>query len=123
MPHKRGNPGPHTNLDSLNPTAIETLVSQRVVAAMVNFKANRNTGSGAGSGQESTQGDNRGPPKAYSYKDFMNCKPKSFHRNEGVVSLTCWIEKMESVFEISFCVEECKVKFATYTIENAALTM
>ncbi|GJR32962.1 hypothetical protein Tco_1109194 [Tanacetum coccineum] len=38
------------------------------------------------------------------------------HRTEGVVGLTRWIEKMESVFNISGCVIENHVKFATCTL-------
>nr|KAJ0184471.1 hypothetical protein LSAT_V11C900489900 [Lactuca sativa] len=38
----------------------------------------------------------------------MNCKPKSFHGMKGVVSLTQLIEKTESIFQISFCPNECK---------------
>nr|GEU93909.1 hypothetical protein [Tanacetum cinerariifolium] len=43
-------------------------------------------------------------------------------RNEGVVGLTRWIEKMESVFNISGCAIENQVKFATCTLLDAALT-
>ncbi|XP_023772464.1 uncharacterized protein LOC111921120 [Lactuca sativa] len=57
-----------------------------------------------------------------TYKDFMNCKPKSFHGTEWVVSLTWWIEKTESVFQISFCPDECKVRFAACTFADGALT-
>nr|GEX62798.1 reverse transcriptase domain-containing protein [Tanacetum cinerariifolium] len=39
-----------------------------------------------------------------------------------VVGLTRWIEKMESVFQISGCAIENQVKFATYTLLDAALT-
>nr|GEZ54097.1 putative reverse transcriptase domain-containing protein [Tanacetum cinerariifolium] len=42
--------------------------------------------------------------------------------NEGVVGLTRWIEKMESVFNISGCAIENQVKFATCTLLDAALT-
>nr|GEZ38062.1 putative reverse transcriptase domain-containing protein [Tanacetum cinerariifolium] len=42
--------------------------------------------------------------------------------NEGVVGLTQWIEKMESVFNISGCDIENQVKFATCTLLDAALT-
>ncbi|GKD71507.1 hypothetical protein Tco_1325597 [Tanacetum coccineum] len=35
------------------------------------------------------------------YADFMKCQPLNFKRTEGVVGLTRWIEKMESVFNIS----------------------
>ncbi|GKB02653.1 putative reverse transcriptase domain-containing protein [Tanacetum coccineum] len=40
----------------------------------------------------------------------------------GVVGLTRWIEKMESVFNISGCAIENQVKFATCTLLGAALT-
>ncbi|GJW77827.1 putative reverse transcriptase domain-containing protein [Tanacetum coccineum] len=43
-------------------------------------------------------------------------------RTEGVVGLTQWIEKMGSVFNISGCVIENQVKFATCTLLGAALT-
>ncbi|GJU21149.1 putative reverse transcriptase domain-containing protein [Tanacetum coccineum] len=43
-------------------------------------------------------------------------------RTEGVVGLTRWIEKMEEVFNISGCVIENQVKFATCTLLDAALT-
>ncbi|XP_052622552.1 uncharacterized protein LOC128127871 [Lactuca sativa] len=52
----------------------------------------------------------------------MNCRPKLFHGNEGVVNLTRWIEKTESVFQISFCPDDCKVRFAACTFADATLT-
>nr|GEX90753.1 reverse transcriptase domain-containing protein [Tanacetum cinerariifolium] len=48
--------------------------------------------------------------------------PLNFKGNEGVVGLTRWIEKMESVFNISGCAIENQVKFATCTLLDAALT-
>ncbi|GJT23968.1 hypothetical protein Tco_0893905 [Tanacetum coccineum] len=56
------------------------------------------------------------------YADFMKCQPLNFKGNEGVVGLTRWIEKMESVFNISGCAIENQVKFATCTLLGAALT-
>ncbi|GJZ81635.1 reverse transcriptase domain-containing protein [Tanacetum coccineum] len=43
-------------------------------------------------------------------------------RTEGIVGLTKWIEKIESVFNISGCAIENQVKFATCTLLGAALT-
>nr|GEU95166.1 putative reverse transcriptase domain-containing protein [Tanacetum cinerariifolium] len=40
------------------------------------------------------------------YADFMKCHPLNFKRNEGIVGLTRWIKKMESVFNISGCAIE-----------------
>nr|GEU82116.1 hypothetical protein [Tanacetum cinerariifolium] len=40
------------------------------------------------------------------YADFMKCQPLNFKGTEGVVGLTRWIEKMESVFQINGCAIE-----------------
>nr|GFA71005.1 reverse transcriptase domain-containing protein [Tanacetum cinerariifolium] len=56
------------------------------------------------------------------YADFMKCHPLNFKGNEGVVGLTRWIEKMESIFNISGCAIENQVKFATCTLLDATLT-
>ncbi|GJT73022.1 putative reverse transcriptase domain-containing protein [Tanacetum coccineum] len=52
----------------------------------------------------------------------MKCQPLNFKGNEGVVGLTRWIEKMESVFNISGCAIENQVKFTTCTLLGTALT-
>nr|GFD61721.1 hypothetical protein [Tanacetum cinerariifolium] len=36
--------------------------------------------------------------RKYSYSKFLKCKPLDFKGTEGVVELTRWFEKMESVF-------------------------
>ncbi|GJV95892.1 reverse transcriptase domain-containing protein [Tanacetum coccineum] len=61
-------------------------------------------------------------PRECTYKDFLNCKPFTFKGTEGVVVLSQWFEKMESVFHISNCVVENQVKFATCTFLGNALT-
>ncbi|GJU82388.1 hypothetical protein Tco_1284753 [Tanacetum coccineum] len=38
-----------------------------------------------------------------TYTDFLKCQPINFKGTEGVVGLTQWVEKMESVFLISSC--------------------
>lgn len=52
----------------------------------------------------------------------MNYKPKPFYINEGVVRLSRWIEKMESVFEISFYAENCIAKFVACTVNYTSLS-
>nr|GEV33590.1 reverse transcriptase domain-containing protein [Tanacetum cinerariifolium] len=56
------------------------------------------------------------------YADFMKCQPLNFNGTEGMVGLSRWIEKMESVFQISSCAIENQVKFATCTLLDADLT-
>ncbi|GJR86895.1 putative reverse transcriptase domain-containing protein [Tanacetum coccineum] len=41
---------------------------------------------------------------------------------KGVVRLTRWFEKIESVFSISNCTASCKVKFTTCTLQDNAIT-
>nr|GFC41883.1 hypothetical protein [Tanacetum cinerariifolium] len=57
-----------------------------------------------------------------SYSEFVKCKPFDFKGTEGVVELTRWFEKMESVFSISNCTASNQVKFATCTLQDDALT-
>ncbi|GKA03984.1 putative reverse transcriptase domain-containing protein, partial [Tanacetum coccineum] len=45
-----------------------------------------------------------------TYTDFLKCQPLNFKGTEGVVGLTQWLEKMESVFHISNCTVACQVK-------------
>ncbi|GJS67730.1 reverse transcriptase domain-containing protein [Tanacetum coccineum] len=59
---------------------------------------------------------------ATHYSEFLKCKPLDFKGTEGVVGLTRWFEKMESVFSISNCTAASQVKFATCTLQDDALT-
>ncbi|GJT12910.1 hypothetical protein Tco_0859952 [Tanacetum coccineum] len=62
------------------------------------------------------------PARVCSYPDFMKCQPLIFKETEGVVGLSHWLKKMESVFRISGCAIENQVKFSTCTLLGAALT-
>nr|GFC61369.1 hypothetical protein [Tanacetum cinerariifolium] len=62
------------------------------------------------------------PARVCSYTDFMKCQPLNFKGTEGIVGLSQWLEKMESLFHISGCAIDNQVKFATYTLLGAALT-
>nr|GFB09659.1 reverse transcriptase domain-containing protein [Tanacetum cinerariifolium] len=57
-----------------------------------------------------------------SYSEFVKCKPLDFKGAEGVIELTRWFEKMESVFSISNCTASNQVKSATCTLQDDALT-
>ncbi|GJT78128.1 reverse transcriptase domain-containing protein, partial [Tanacetum coccineum] len=52
----------------------------------------------------------------------MECQPLNFKGTEGVVRLIRWFEKMETMFHISNYPEKYKVKYATCTLLNTALT-
>nr|GEV83911.1 putative reverse transcriptase domain-containing protein [Tanacetum cinerariifolium] len=58
-----------------------------------------------------------------TYPDFMKCKPCIYFKGtKGVVELTQWFERMETVFRISNCSMENQIKFSTCTLLGSALT-
>ncbi|GJU18202.1 putative ribonuclease H-like domain-containing protein [Tanacetum coccineum] len=57
-----------------------------------------------------------------TYPDFLKCQPLNFKGTEGVVGLTQWFKKIESVYSISNCTVACQVKFAMCTLQGNALT-
>nr|GFA21253.1 putative reverse transcriptase domain-containing protein [Tanacetum cinerariifolium] len=52
----------------------------------------------------------------------LNVKGDEQEGTEGVVGLTRWFEKMETVFNISNCLSKYQVKYATCTLQSSALT-
>ncbi|GJR53875.1 putative reverse transcriptase domain-containing protein [Tanacetum coccineum] len=86
---------------------------------------NGNGGNGNGNGNGGGNGYNfRGfvLARECTYQDFLKCQPLSFNGTEGVVGLTCWFGKMETVFHISNYPEKYQVKYASCTLLNNALT-
>ncbi|GJX93389.1 hypothetical protein Tco_0347975 [Tanacetum coccineum] len=56
-----------------------------------------------------------------SYKECLACNPKEYEGKGGVVVLTCWIEKMESVHDMSGCSIDQKVKYTAGSFVGKAL--
>ncbi|GJT83554.1 putative reverse transcriptase domain-containing protein [Tanacetum coccineum] len=56
------------------------------------------------------------------YKEFMSCQPINFKGTEGAIGLIRWFKRTELVFSRSNCTEDCKVKFATGTLTEEALS-
>ncbi|GJT73648.1 reverse transcriptase domain-containing protein [Tanacetum coccineum] len=52
----------------------------------------------------------------------MSCQPINFKGTEGAIGLIHWFERTESVFSRSNCTKDCKVKFATGTLTEEALS-
>ncbi|GJT88733.1 putative reverse transcriptase domain-containing protein [Tanacetum coccineum] len=70
---------------------------------------NRNGGNGNGNENGGEYGYNfRGfmLARECTYQDFLKCQPLNFNGMEGVVGLTRWFEKIETVFHISNCLEK-----------------
>nr|GEV39783.1 retrovirus-related Pol polyprotein from transposon TNT 1-94 [Tanacetum cinerariifolium] len=86
---------------------------------------NRGNGN-RGNGENRNHGMNYGGfmPMAQecTFQDFLKCKPYTFSRTEGVVGLTHWFKKIETVFNISNCPPKYQVKYTTCTLQDNALT-
>ncbi|GJR55004.1 putative reverse transcriptase domain-containing protein [Tanacetum coccineum] len=99
---------------------LQTRIDQDVAAILAARDANtngvdsHNSGTGARRNERAT--------RECTYPDFMKCQPLNFKGTEGVVELTQWIEKMETVFRISNCSVENQIKFSTCTLLGNALT-
>ncbi|GKC82340.1 hypothetical protein Tco_1138057, partial [Tanacetum coccineum] len=98
-----------------DPTTTTSVTSAQLLQAMINegvtavLAARAMTRSGYNS-------NGPGPRPAQtarrecSYSEFLKCKPLDFKGTEGVVGLTRWFEKMESVFSISNCTAASQVR-------------
>ncbi|GJW12444.1 putative reverse transcriptase domain-containing protein [Tanacetum coccineum] len=99
---------------------LQAMIDEGVTAALAARDATRN-------GDDShTSGTGARRPvqvaRECTYPDFLKCQPLNFKGTEGVVGLTQWFEKMESVHSISNYTVACQVKFATCTLRGNALT-
>ncbi|GKC58857.1 hypothetical protein Tco_1086455, partial [Tanacetum coccineum] len=110
----------------LRQRVVERLVTNRVAKVIAEYKRNRvNLGGtgGVGGARAGNAGGNIAPEaRRCTYKAFLGCNPITFNGTEGAVGLSIWIEKLESVFHISKCDNEDKVKYEACTLQGRALT-
>nr|GEV33706.1 hypothetical protein [Tanacetum cinerariifolium] len=111
-----------TNTTPITNAQLKALIDQGVANALAACDADRSM-NGDDSHNLGT-GVRRQAPLARecTYPDFMKCKPLYFKGTEGVVELTQWFERLETVFRISNCTVENQIKFATCTLLGSALT-
>ncbi|GJZ48783.1 putative reverse transcriptase domain-containing protein [Tanacetum coccineum] len=109
-----------TTTTSVTKAQLQAMIDQSVTAALAARDANRNGDDShtSGTGGRSTERVAR----ECTYQDFMKCKPLYVKGTEGVVELTQWFERMETIFCISNYSVENQVKFSTCTLLARALT-
>ncbi|GJT55556.1 reverse transcriptase domain-containing protein [Tanacetum coccineum] len=106
----------HLKKPAMNQAAIKKLVADSVSAALEAQAANM-------ANTDNTTRPREAPvARQCSYKEFMSCQPINFKGTEGAIGLIRWFERTESVFSRSNCTEDCKVKFATGTLTEEALS-
>ncbi|GKB29145.1 putative reverse transcriptase domain-containing protein [Tanacetum coccineum] len=102
--------------DAMTPESIQAMIDRAIQRNSTHTQDDASQNSGGGP-RRPVQ-----PARVCSYTDFMKCQPLNFKGTKGVVGLSQWLEKMESVFHISGCAIDNQVKFATCTLLGAALT-
>ncbi|GKE09004.1 hypothetical protein Tco_1412555, partial [Tanacetum coccineum] len=94
---------------------LQPMIDQGVTSVLAARNANTNGDNNHNSGTERAT-------RECTYPDFMKCEPLNFKGTEGVVELTQWVEKMETVFRIRNYSVENQIKFSTCTLMGNALT-
>ncbi|GJS90973.1 putative reverse transcriptase domain-containing protein [Tanacetum coccineum] len=105
---------------SVTNAQLQAMIDQGVTAALVARDATRNGDHSHTSGTGVRR--NERVVRECTYQDFMKCQPLYFKGTEGVVELTQWFERMETVISISNCSVENQIKFSTCTLLAGALT-
>ncbi|GKE66671.1 putative reverse transcriptase domain-containing protein [Tanacetum coccineum] len=123
-PRTRTTPATATATTPMTDVAIRALISRGVADALAEHEIQRNNNYNGDGSQGSGSGITRPvrPTRECTYTDFLKCQPMNFKGTEGVVGLTQWFERMETVFNISNCAVENQVKFVTCTLHGVALT-
>ncbi|GJX58816.1 reverse transcriptase domain-containing protein [Tanacetum coccineum] len=93
---------------------IATRVAEALAAAVVTHAASIQ--------EENNLGSNSSQNKTCNYKEFRAVMHENFRGTKGTVGLTRWFEKLEFQFGISNVAEGDRVKFASSTLLDGALT-
>ncbi|GJT54818.1 putative reverse transcriptase domain-containing protein [Tanacetum coccineum] len=72
-----------------------------------------------GDAGNATEGNDR---RGCTYKEFLAYNPKEYDGKGGAIVYTRWIEKMESVHDMSGCKDSQRVKYTTGSFVGKALT-
>ncbi|GKD78636.1 reverse transcriptase domain-containing protein, partial [Tanacetum coccineum] len=93
---------------------IATRVAEALAATAITYAANTQ--------EETNLASNSSQNKACNYKEFHAVMHENFRGTKGAVGLTRWFEKLGSQFGISNVAESDRVKFASSTLLDGALT-
>ncbi|GKA70758.1 hypothetical protein Tco_0776897 [Tanacetum coccineum] len=116
MPPKRTST---SEAPAMTQAAIRKLVADSVTAAL---EAQAATMANADNTNRNTRERESPIARKCSYKEFISCQPINFKGSEGAIRLIRWFERTELVFSRSNCTEDYKVKFATGTLIEEALS-
>ncbi|GJX42152.1 hypothetical protein Tco_0257142 [Tanacetum coccineum] len=122
MPPKKITDTKTTTITPITAAQLKALIAQGVADALADRDADRSRNDDDNHDLGNSGRRQAPPTRECTYSDFLKCQPLNFKGSEGVVGLTQWFEKMESIFHISNCTVACQIKFATCTLQGNALT-
>ncbi|GJU23779.1 putative reverse transcriptase domain-containing protein [Tanacetum coccineum] len=116
----RSTPKTTTTTTSITNTQLQAMIDQGVTAALAARDATRNGDDNHTSGTSVRRTERIA--RECTYQDFMKCQPLYFKSTDGVVELTQWFERIETVFRISNCSVDNQIKFSICILLAGALT-
>ncbi|GKC94364.1 reverse transcriptase domain-containing protein [Tanacetum coccineum] len=109
-----------TTTTSVTNAQLQAMIDQAVTIALAARDANRAGDDNHTSGMGVRRAER--VARECTYQDFMKCQTLYFKGTEGVVELTQWFKRIETVFRISHCSLENQINFSTCTLLAGALT-
>nr|GFB30319.1 hypothetical protein [Tanacetum cinerariifolium] len=106
-----------TTTEPMTQEAINNLIAQRFAEAIAEYETQRNsvvngdTSNTTGTGPRTVR-----LTRECTYKDYLNCGSLKLNGTEGVMGLTRWFERTESVFSISNCTLETQGQEVAYAM-------
>ncbi|GJT62835.1 putative reverse transcriptase domain-containing protein [Tanacetum coccineum] len=112
----RARPAPEitTTTTSVTNAQLQAMIDQGVTTALAALEATRN-GDDSHTSRTGVRRTER-VVRECTYQDFMKFQPLYFKGTKGVVELTQWFERMDTVFRISNCSVDNQIKFSTCTL-------
>jgi hypothetical protein len=118
------NDGGNTDFEAIIARQLEnflpTIVTQ--VGDHMNNLANHESGINNTNGIGQNGNGNNIIRTGCTYKEFTSCKPIDFNGVGGALAYTRWVEKMETVIDISNCAAHQMVKYSMCLLSGKALT-
>nr|GFB25598.1 hypothetical protein [Tanacetum cinerariifolium] len=118
------NPDPTRTTTATEPMtqeAINNLIAHPVTEALAEYETQRNSVVNGDTSHTTGTGPRTVRP-TWECTDYLNYGPLKFNGTKGVIGLTRWFERTESMSSISNCTAENQFKFASCTLAGSALT-
>nr|GEU72971.1 reverse transcriptase domain-containing protein [Tanacetum cinerariifolium] len=102
----RASPATTTTTTPVTNAQLKALIDQGVADALAARDADRSRNGDYNHNSGTSSRSAKRTARECNYTDFLKCQPMNYKGTKGVIGLTQWFERMETVFNISNCVVE-----------------